>query len=215
MLYKVTAEDGFSCHGGHGYWPLPNGAPGEWVEVTGHIIPCENGLHLCREMDLCQWLGPVIWEAEHEGEIIEAGDKMLARRARLLRRCEGWREQTSRLFAADCAERVLHMNEDPCCAAAVRSCRRYAFGLVTEEHFFAAGDSGCTASWAASCAAACALACAAAGDAAGASWAATGDDAWYAAGDDAWYAERKWQTERLIEYLYSRVDIGAIREAVK
>ena len=78
----------------------------------------------------------------------------------------------------------------------------------------AAGAATKAAAWDAARAAARAAAWAAAGDAAGdAAWAAAGDAAWAAARDAArdaaWTAagdaERKWQTNRLLDYLYGRV----------
>ena len=45
-LYKVTAEDGSSMHGGTGKW-----CKGRWRGVRGKLIACERGLHLCREQD--------------------------------------------------------------------------------------------------------------------------------------------------------------------
>ena len=66
--YKVLDENGAAFHGGAGVWPLPqNGEPGEWVEVEGELIPCENGLHLCRERDLIAWLGPFRQHLHAEG----------------------------------------------------------------------------------------------------------------------------------------------------
>ena len=65
-LYKVL-ENLNSCHGGSHTWTL-----GEWFEVQGELIPCENGIHLCRPQDLIYWLGPDIYEAEYEGEVAES-----------------------------------------------------------------------------------------------------------------------------------------------
>jgi hypothetical protein len=42
-------------------------------------------------------------------------------------------EQAARLFAADCAERVLPIANDKKCDAAVLASRRYAFGLIGDE----------------------------------------------------------------------------------
>ena len=105
-IYKVTATDGSSFHGGRGKW-----AAGRWRSVTGNLIPCQHGLHLCRRRDLIAWLGPVIWEAEYDGEMVEQSDKIVVRRARVIRRLDSWNERTARLFAADCAERVLPIFE--------------------------------------------------------------------------------------------------------
>ena len=37
----------------------------------------------------------------------------MVREARLTRRCDGWTERTAREFACDCAERVVHLCDDP------------------------------------------------------------------------------------------------------
>jgi len=113
ILFKVLNTDGTPYHGGSGQWNLPTeDGPGEWMPpIEGGLIPCRNGYHLCRESDLAWWLGPAIFEAEARGERVECNDKIVVRDARLLRRVEAWNERTARLFAADCAERVLHIYE--------------------------------------------------------------------------------------------------------
>ena len=185
-LYKVTNEDGTSCNGGTGRW-----TKGRWRSVRGPLVACENGLHLTDLAHLLRWLGPAIWEVETTGEVIDAGDKFVARRARVARRLEAWTERTARLFAADCAEHVLHLIPDEqsrlTCEVAIYVARCYADGEATEEELAAAG----AAAWAAAGAAAWAAAGAAAWDAA---WDAAGDDA-------ARAAETRWQADRLAEYL--------------
>src|SRR3989344_5863344 len=144
-LYKVLNADGSCCHGGTGKWPLPNGQPGAWLEVTGDLIPCRNGLHLCRAGDLIHWMGPALWEAEYEGESIRHEDtKTVVRRARLIRRVEAWNDQNLRLFAVDCAERVLDLEEKagrkvhPRSRSAVGVPRRFADGRAAQEELASA-----------------------------------------------------------------------------
>lgn len=166
--YKALGPDRRPYHGGSGQWP----EPGEWLEVEGELKPCERGLHVCREDQLIHWLGPEIWEVEiDESELIDAGDKCVVRRARLLRRMEGWTEGTARLFAADCAERALGNFEarypnDKHPRQAIQAARDYAEGRIDEDQLAAAWDA-----------------------------------AWDAAGAAAGAAERTWQTERLMSYL--------------
>lgn len=108
MLYKVLGTAGEAIHGGTGKWPLPTGGqPGEWLTVDGVIEPCSNGLHLCRRGDLIRWLGPRIYTAEYSGEIVECDDKVVVRKARLMRRLDTWGGGVPSLLAADCASRVL------------------------------------------------------------------------------------------------------------
>jgi len=149
-LYKVTGPNGESVHGGKGRW-----TKGRWRSVRGPLVACENGLHLCTADQLINWLGPVIWEAEAEGETLDAGDKIVARKARVIRRLDTWNERTARLFAADCAEDVLPLFEkryphDTRPREAIAVARRYANGEATDEDRAAAG----VAAWAAAGAAA-------------------------------------------------------------
>jgi hypothetical protein len=228
--YKVLSNDGRSCHGGSAAWSLPvqnndgSWTPGEWMpRVKGRLVLCENGYHLAREQDLIHWLGEAIYEAEPRGELIETDDKVLARDCRLLRQLVGWNDRTARLFACDCAERVLPLYErdypgDQRPRQAIAVARCYANGQATDNELAAAWDAAWDAAgaaagdaaWDAARAAARAAAGAAAWDAArAAARAAAGAAAWdaarAAAGAAAWAAaraaERAWQTARLFYYL--------------
>lgn len=203
-LYKILGPNRTSYHGGTGPWP----PPGEWLRVDGPLVVCKHGLHLCREQDLVHWLGPEIWEAEHDGsEIIECADKIVVRAARLVRHCDTWTERTARLYAADCAEHALpiyerHYPDDARPRLSIAVARAYARGEIGAVARDAARD--------AALAAARDAARAAAGDAAGnAAWAAARDAAWSAAWSVAWSAARDaaraWQTARLLEYLRGEV----------
>lgn len=213
MYYKGLNEDGSCFHGGVGSWPLPTRnedgtwTPGAWLEVAGEIEACENGLHACRDEQVLGWLGPALFELEYDSEPEDAGDKCVGRKARLLRRFETWNERTARLFACDCAERVLPIYErdypnDRRPRAAIETARRYANGEATRKELAAARDAAGDATWAAARTAAWA----AARDAA---WAAARDAARAAARDAAMdaaratarAAERAWQWHRLCEYL--------------
>jgi hypothetical protein len=185
-LYKVTELDGTSCHGGHGRWTL-----GRWRSVSGDLIACQRGLHLSRERDLVDWLGPVIWEAEvhPDAAMFEAPDKLVVSKARVIRRLDTWDERTARLFAADCAEHVVHLcGDDPRPREAIEAARRYAEGKVTYHALDAAWAAARDAAWAAADAAA-AAARDAGWAAADAGWAAA-DAAVAAARDAGWAAAR-------------------------
>ena len=174
-LFKVLNHDGTAYHGGRLRWPLPNGQPGDWHTVTGPLIPCENGLHLCRPGHLVTWLGPAIFLAEADGEQIDHTDKLVVRRARLLSRVETWNDQSARLFAVTCARRALERERLAGREPDVRSWRAldvataFAHGVVPRQDLAAA-------------------------------WAAAWDAARAAAGD----AERQWQTQHLMTVLFSR-----------
>jgi hypothetical protein len=175
--YKVLDPDLASYNGGTYQWVL-----GEWApEIEGELTPCVNGYHVCQESDLPEWLGPVICEVEIGPESVRSGNKTVARTARITRVLDTWNDRTARLFACDCAERVLPLFElahpdDSRPRVAIETARRFANGEATSDELAAAG--------------------AAAEPAGAASWAAVG-----AARDAARAAERQWQARRLIEYL--------------
>jgi hypothetical protein len=203
--YKVLNQDGSAYHGGYGTWPLPtkhddgSWEPGAWLGVEGPLVSCENGLHMCDgERQLLEWLGPALFEAEYDGERLDDDNKIVVRKARLLRRVETWNERSARLFACDCAERVLCIYEreipgDTRPRQAIETARRFANGEATRAELAASKAAELAASWAASKAAACAASWAAARDASWAAWAAARD------------AERDRQTERLRQYLNAEV----------
>jgi hypothetical protein len=220
--YKVLGTGGVSCNGGDAKWSIPHdGEPGDWMpEIIGELIPCKNGYHLCRTKDLVVWLNAEIYEAEFEGEIIEYRDKVVVRKARLLRKLETWDEKTARLFAADCAERVLYLYEkkypdDNRPRLAIEAAREYANGKISDAErdaawAYARDAENATerdAEWAAKSAAEStaewtATWVAKRDDASDAAWAAESAAAsaaveWTA----AWSAEIAWQTKRLLEYL--------------
>lgn len=212
--YKVLDAENRSCHGGEMQW-----VPGEWQEVKGEIKPCANGIHMCRATDLVEWLGPTIWRAEVEGEVVERNNKVVVRKARITERLEAWTEKSARLFACECARRVLPLyeakypqNKRP--RIAIEVSERYANDRATDieletaraDAWVAARNAKRDAAWVV------------AWDAARAAWDAAGDVAWAArdardavraaardARDAAWAAagavERTWQTERLMEIL--------------
>jgi hypothetical protein len=120
------------------------------------------------------------------------------------------------LFAADCAERCLPLYErehpdDLRVRQAIEARRLYARGTIDKTAWTAIRDSAkASADSAAASAVAWAAASAAARDAArdaarAAAWAAASAAAraatWAAAWDAAWAAERKWQWDRVREYL--------------
>ena len=177
-LFKALGKGRVPCHGGDGKWPTK----GKWREAKGPLVLCKNGLHLCREKDLVSWLDEEIWEAEYKGERLDGENKIVVRKARLIRNLTTWNEKTARLFACDCAERVLGIYEKRCPddkrpRKAIAVARRFANGKATKKQLDAAS----------------AAASAAARDAAG-----------FAARSAAWDAGREWQTARLMHYLYPK-----------
>lgn len=203
-LFKFTGDDGVPTMGRQSFrWPLPTQnedgtwTPGAWTRAYKSVIPCKRGYHLARLQDLIKWWGSHLWVAEHDDPepIIHEDSKVVVRRARLLAPVLAWNERTQRLFAADCAERVLPIYErarpgDSRPRVAVETARLFARGVATRDELFTARD----AAWSAAMAAARDAARDAAGDAAR-------DAAWAAARD----AEREWQTARLFQYLNGEI----------
>lgn len=199
-------------------WP----EPGKWFEVEGELIPCIRGLHLCREKDLLRWLAPEIWEAEYEGECIEEKDKLVVRKARLVRRIKSWNIATARLFELDCAEHFLwryekRYPEDGRPRKAIETARRYIERYpeveneelirVTNEAWAVVKEFGIKKSHYYMAALAAARAAGDVLDREGIktmieTWTLFWDNATRPIKGKAWRVEREWQIKRLMEYLY-------------
>ena len=85
---------------------------GDWMPAyEGELEAWKNSYPLCRGAgQLLSYLGPEIYVAEVDGEVIEGERLIHVRRARLLTKT-AWDERAARLFAIDCAERVLPLYE--------------------------------------------------------------------------------------------------------
>jgi hypothetical protein len=77
-----------------------------WVEATGPLEACRNGVHACRIEDLPHWIGDELWTVEVEGEVQTAPNGVLARRGRLVERVQEWADGVAQEFADDCARRA-------------------------------------------------------------------------------------------------------------
>ena len=189
--YKVLNKERQSYHGGYYQW-----IPGEWAPPQV-VNPCRTGYHLCASTEqLLDWLGETIWIAEARGEIVaHEGTKVVCESARITRQLP-WDDRTARLFAADCAEHVLHLYEErhdsPAPRRAIEVARAYAEGNATMEDLREAGAAAEAAARSAAGAATEAAAWAARSSAGAAAEAAT----WA-----AWSAERTWQVDRLAWYI--------------
>jgi len=183
--YKVLGANGAAFNGGHGKWSLPHdGQPGEWMPRIEKLVPCQSGYHILTREQVVLLLGPAIHKVEWRGDIIRQFDKCVVSEARLICRFDTWNERTARLFACDCAEEAFKLIEkpDPRSVEVIRVARRYALGEASQEQLDAARA---------------------------AAWAAARDAARAAVGDAAGDAARKWQTERLFEYLEGKVQMAA------
>jgi hypothetical protein len=79
---------------------------GEWVEAQGPLEVCGNGAHVLRLVDLAHWMHEELWRAEVEGEQIEGGNCIVARRVRLTERIDRWTDGDGQRFAQACYDRL-------------------------------------------------------------------------------------------------------------
>jgi hypothetical protein len=103
IAYKFLRRDGTGVFTRY-RWPLPDGGAAAWVEAP--IVPCRSGVHACRVEDLPLWLGRELYEVELAGEIVEERTKVVASRARLVRRIDAWDDAARDAYTRDCAERA-------------------------------------------------------------------------------------------------------------
>lgn len=179
-LYKITAADGSSVHGGTGSW-----VPGEWREVEGELVPCKNGLHLVEACDLIHWLvqDALIWEVEYEGERVDERYNVVVRKARVTRRVGVLDRQVLVEFAADCAERAHTAAADAAAAAADAAAAAADADAAAASATDPNTDAAIYAAYAAAYAA---------------------EAAYHAAAGAGYFdytAEREWQGRRLLELL--------------
>ncbi len=186
-LYKSLDVAGRSTYQSF-QWKLPNGAAAKWMpEWTGTIEPCEGGYHFCRAPNLLDWIGPVLYIGEGAGESAHDDSKITFSRARLLCCVETWNEKSARLFACDCAERVVHLcGDDPRPRKAIEVARRFANDETSQDELRTAWDAARAAAW-------------------DAAWDAARDAAWdaarAAARDAAQKAEQKAQRVKLTQLI--------------
>jgi hypothetical protein len=103
IAHKFLRPDGSSAFTGF-RWPLPDRAPGAWVDAT--VDPCRSGIHACRPTDLPYWVGRSLYEVELAGDIVAEGTKLVASRGRLLRRVAGWDDTVRDQYTRMCADRA-------------------------------------------------------------------------------------------------------------
>lgn len=217
MYYKFLNQDLLGPYS-NAHWPLPTPeSPGEWLEVSGELVMCENGLHVCEAEHLLSWIDYALFEVEVDGERLDdQSQKICARRARLVRRVESWNPSSARLFAADCAEHVLSIFENT-----VANDDRPRLAIAAAREFGDGNAASATSAWEAADAASsatpasparAAVSAARAAATATAAWAA--DAAAWAAdaaaatsatsattARAAWAAERAWQLKSLLKRL--------------
>jgi hypothetical protein len=103
IAYKFLRADGTSVFTGF-RWPVEQVGAGTWI--TAEVDPCRSGIHACRPEHLPLWAGATLYEVELAGEIREEPSKVIAARARLVRRVEAWDERMRELYTRMCADRA-------------------------------------------------------------------------------------------------------------
>jgi hypothetical protein len=107
IAHKFLRRDGTAVFSGFG-WPLPtNGRFGPWVVAP--VDPCRSGVHACRSSDLPYWIGPILYEVELAGEIVEQRSKVVAARGRILRRVVAWDDDAAEDYTRMCADRAREL----------------------------------------------------------------------------------------------------------
>lgn len=135
--YKVLHMQG-QCMHGTGCWFLPSGKrKGKWMPKIETLKVCRSGYHLARRRNLLEWIGPEMFEVEVKpGEMIKRNSKVVVGQARLIKKMEFWNVQKARLFACDCAQRLIKRVRKPLRIALQKELliiRKYARGQVPEN----------------------------------------------------------------------------------
>jgi hypothetical protein len=125
-------------------WP----DPGVWVDAAEAPAPCRAGVHVCRTAELPYWIADELWEVEVEGPLIDAPAAVVARRARLLRRIEGWDRSGGGAFTAACVDRAMSV-----AAGASADLRELVAGYAADARGFREQSLWCTSAYVAACAA--------------------------------------------------------------
>jgi hypothetical protein len=107
--YKFLTRDGTGPFSGRAWPPPTGGEPGAWMQADAVALElCGRGAHVCRPADLAYWLHDDLWEVEVDGDQITGIDCLIVRRARLVRRLDGWRQGgAAGRFAEDCVAHAL------------------------------------------------------------------------------------------------------------
>ncbi len=106
MLAYKSLDKGRSPFTGY-RWQVPASAgPGPWIESTGPLGLCVNGIHACTIEHLPLWIGVELWTVELAGEIIETPVSLVAPRARLVEKVTGWDKGARVAYAQDASSRA-------------------------------------------------------------------------------------------------------------
>ncbi len=106
VLWKATREGGQAAHG-YGRWH-----PRRWRTVSGALIPCRRGIHYAAGPQILRWLNTELWVFEDGSpeDAIDAGDKIVTRRGRVLERVQAWTPQAATEMAYYAADRAVQVH---------------------------------------------------------------------------------------------------------
>jgi hypothetical protein len=108
LAYKFLASGSSPFTGWQ--WDIPaGGGPGPWVQVSGSLALCGNGVHACAVGQLPYWLGEDLWSVELGGEILVTEQVLVASRARLTEPVAAWGAASQASFGGYCADRAREL----------------------------------------------------------------------------------------------------------
>jgi len=153
MYYKWLKDDG--------KWPLPTQnedgtwTPGEWTPYVEKLK--KSGYRVCtgdaKSLLEASCYG-TLYEVAFEGEtkVFDYRTKVIGHRARLIHKIGEMDERKWILFACDCAERAVHIYENKCpnensMCLAIETARHYANGDALKEELSNALSSALSAVW--------------------------------------------------------------------
>ena len=112
---------------------------GDWMPpIVGDLVPCENGYHYTTIKHWCQHRSDRMFLIHTGDEVVADDTKWVCREAKLTVEITTWNQRNLSLFAADCAERVAHLNSDPRVMAAIVAVRDFWAGKIGKEELLAA-----------------------------------------------------------------------------
>ncbi len=101
IAYKFLRSGRISPFSGFA-WP----SDGSWVNASSSPRLCGAGIHACRAEHLAYWTSNELWLIELDGAVSAERQKLVAGRARLVRRVDAWNSEKLAAFAKACAERA-------------------------------------------------------------------------------------------------------------
>ncbi|WP_422772777.1 hypothetical protein ACN28C_07235 [Plantactinospora sp. WMMC1484] len=78
------------------------------------IVPCRQGLHVCRVDDLPYWLHDELWEVEVEGPVLAMERQVIAGRGHLREQVGEWNAQARQEFVRACLTRIAGHAAEEC-----------------------------------------------------------------------------------------------------